>query len=457
MLAARRRFFGLMAGLIVATSAVVFVPRAGPATRPNVLVILTDDQRPWGALGTEDSVASKIRDQGVRFTHAFATTPLCCPSRSSLLTGLYAHNHRVIDNRRPLDRLERVDSMTIADALHDAGYATGMFGKYLNGWPNDVRPSGFDRFAITPDMTYDPALWNVNGRVREVDAYATTFIRRRSLSFLDWAAGTGKPWFAYITPMAPHLPATPSVRYGDLPVGRFPLDPAIAERDRSDKPPYVQAQKPRRLSHWRVIRRRQLRTLASVDDLVEAVLARIRSMNQLSNTIIVYSSDNGFTWGEHGLDVGGKSVPYLPSVRVPLFIRWSGHIARRTVDPRLVALLDLAPTILHATGTPLPHTMDGIDLLRTRTARTALLLEFWTWKPFRVPTWAALVSPTYEYVRYYDERGRVTFREYYDLTTDRYQLTNLLHDGDPGNDPHLRRLSLRLRALRTCAGRGCVV
>jgi arylsulfatase A-like enzyme len=427
--------------------------RAFAAGRPNVLVVLTDDQRPWGALGTEDAVVTQIRDLGVRFSQAFVTTPLCCPSRASLLTGLYMHNHRVENNDEPLDVLKQVDSMTIADALHANGYETGMFGKYLNGWPNDVSPSGFDRWAITPRVTYDPAEWDVNGTIREVDTYATTFIRRRTLSFLNMAASSGKPWFAYVTPMAPHLPATPEPKYAALPVGRFHVNAAMTEQDRSDKPPYVQAQDPPSLTHWEKVRSKQLRSLASVDDLVSSVVDRLRSLGELRDTLIVYSSDNGYMWGEHGL--GGKSVPYLPSVRVPLFIRWPGHIAPGTRDDRIVALLDLAPTILDTTGTPLPHQMDGIDLFQGL-VRAKLLLEFSTWEGFPVPTWAAIVTPRYEYVQYYVEQTQVTFVEYYDLTTDRQQLTNLLGDSDPQNDPDTTGLSVDLAAMRGCAGSSCV-
>jgi arylsulfatase A-like enzyme len=426
------------------------------ASRPNVLFILTDDQRPWGALGTEPTVKAGIRDEGVTFGRAFATTPLCCPSRASLLSGLYMLNLVVETNREKFDILQQVDSMTIADSLQADGYTTGMFGKYLNGWPNDVSPSGFDRFATTPRMTYDPAEWDVNGAIQDVTAYPTTFIRRQSTSFLNWAADQGKPFFLYVTPMAPHIPATPQPKYADLPVGSFHVTAAIREKDRTDKPPYVQTQDPWPLNSWKAIRAAQLRSLASVDDLVRVLLNRLVALHELDNTIIIYSSDNGFMWGEHGLHVGGKSVPYLPSVRVPLFISWPGHVDPATSDGRLVALLDLAPTILDATGTPLPHQMDGIDLFQGGIDRRSLLLEFSTWSGFRVPTWAALVTHTYEYVEYDDDLGSVTFREYYDIAADPSQLVNLLRDGHPSNNPDVAALSNELASLRTCSGSNCI-
>jgi len=454
---ARRSFLPAVVATVAIASA---LPLAGPAValaaddeRPNVLLIVTDDQRPWGALRTQDAVRDRIRGRGTTFRHAFTTTPICCPARASLLTGLYTHNHGVFTNDEPFGSLAKVDAMTFASALHEDGYTTGLFGKYLNLWPNEVSPTGFDRFALTPRVTYEPALWNVNGTIRQIDAYPTRFIRRQTLRFLDSASDVAAPWFAYVAPMAPHVPATPERRYADLPVGRLRLSPAMLESDRSDKPPFVQEETPRPSSYLRSLRDRQLRSLASVDDLVDSAIDRLRALGELRNTIVIYTSDNGFLWGEHGLR--GKAVPYLPSVRVPLFIRWDGHLDGGTVDERIVTLLDLAPTILNAAGTAPPHQMDGIDLFAGG-ERTRVLLEYFSWEMAPAPSWAAVMTPSAEYVEYYDDLGAVTFREYYDLSQDRHQLVNLLGDADVGNDPDVSSLASELAALRVCTGDSCV-
>jgi arylsulfatase A-like enzyme len=191
-----------------------------------------------------------------------------------------------------------------------------------------------------------------------------------------------------------------------------------------------------------------------VNDLVEALIDTLKALHGLRNTMIVYASDNGFLWGDHGFH--GKSVPYLPSVRVPLFVRWLGHTRPGTVDDRLVALIDLAPTILNAAGTPLPHQMDGGDVFEGGPWRTRLLLEFSTWEGFAVPTWASIVTPTLEFVEYYGREGATTFREYYDLRDDPQQLVNLLHDGDSSNDPDITGLSSDMTTLLACAGSDCM-
>jgi arylsulfatase A-like enzyme len=254
--------------------------------------------------------------------------------------------------------------------------------------------------------------------------------------------------------MAPHPPATPERKYADLPVGRYRQDAAMLETDVSDKPPYVQAHEEVSRSHLTSVRAAQLRSLASVDDLVDSLLDRMKQLGELKNTLIIYTSDNGFLWGEHRLT--GKSVPYRPSVRVPLFVRWAGHLPAGMVDTRLVALIDLPETILGATGTPLPHPMGGIDVFDPSARRNALLLEFFAWSNFQVPTWAALISQTYEYVEYYDDQDGVVFREYY-LVGDRFQLSNLLGDADAGNDPNVQPLSSLLTRARTCSASACIL
>jgi arylsulfatase A-like enzyme len=195
-----------------------------------------------------------------------------------------------------------------------------------------------------------------------------------------------------------------------------------------------------------------LRSLISVDRMIGALMRQLRSEHELNNTLVVFASDNGFMWGEHG-DFG-KSDPYLPSVQVPLFLRWPGHVPAGEVDRRLVALLDIAPTVLDAAGVEPTHPMDGEDLLDPTANRKELLLEFWIFPGHPTPSWTGIVTKRYEYVEYTDENGRLTFREYYDLVHDPYQLTNLLA-GTPPPTMDVNALSAELARLRTCVGLSC--
>jgi arylsulfatase A-like enzyme len=182
-------------------------------------------------------------------------------------------------------------------------------------------------------------------------------------------------------------------------------------------------------------------------------MSRLKAQGELNNTLVFFGSDNGYLWGEHG--VAGKAAPYLPSVQVPLFMRWPGHAAAGVTDTRIVALLDIAPTVFDAVRMPRPHAMDGVDLLDNHLSRKEILLESWKYGPLAPPSWTAIVTKRYEYVEYTDRTGSVVFREYYDIITDPYELNNLLGDRVSSNDPDVGALSRELSRLRACAGDTC--
>lgn len=417
----------------------------------NVLVILTDDQRADGWQHVMRSTMKWFGDRGRWFPNAFATTPLCCPSRASIFTGQYAHNHGIHnalgDGPFPHDR-------TIQAQLSQVGYHTAIVGKYLNGWPAAEDPPYFERWAITPKATFDTdARWGIDGRVEVTDRYSTTLIRDYASSLLDeWETDDATPWFLHLSVMAPHPPATPEPIYADTGTGPFQRTPGMDEADRTDKPPYIQAQPLRKSRYIQEHRIPQLRSLKSVDDLVEAVFQQLGALDERGNTLVVFASDNGYLWGEHG-DLA-KSDPYLESVHVPLFLYWPRRVDVGVVDERLVGLLDLAPTILDAAGIE-PTGMDGNSLLRNDWDRDELLLEYWQGGGHSTPTWAGIQMLDSQYVEYYDEADAVTFREFYDLANDPAQLENLLGDDDPGNDPDVGTLGDRLRELRSCAVASC--
>ncbi|GAA3219318.1 sulfatase [Actinocorallia longicatena] len=418
--------------------------------RPNLLVLVTDDQpmdTGWGLPRLHRHMA----EQGVTFTFAHTTTPLCAPARSSIMTGRRAHHHGVRDNRHP----RRLDATrTLQHRLRETGYRTGMVGKYLNGWRAEDAPPFFEHYAMMARPRYEDALWSVNGGRYKRSQYTTSVVRDEALSFLG--EPDPRPWFLYVAPYAPHAPYHPEPKYADLEVPPWTPGPDAAEPDRSDKPPYIRDSEAT-VTDGRELRAKQLRALRSVDDLFAALVAGLRASGQLENTVIAVISDNGYSWSQHGWL--RKSVPYAPAVRVPLWLAWPrGGLGGGRADGRMAANIDLAPTLLEAAGAePLP--CDGRSLLSTWD-RPELVIEWWNGREkiaHQPPTWTSLLSRDRQYTEYLDTyldaegrptegTGAVVFREYYDLRSDPDQLRNLLPEGaDPA------RLGAQLRRLRSGA------
>ncbi|MGH2641664.1 MAG: sulfatase family protein [Actinomycetota bacterium] len=452
----RRASLVLLASILIAGSCTAHDddPTTPPAEKPNILLIVTDDQREMPLAPVMPRTQEWFGSQGTAFTRAFATTPRCCPARVSFLTGLYAHNHGIYGEDVLASELAAVEPSMIQRRLQESGYRTGLFGKYLNNWPNERDPANFDGWATTPLVKYSGAEWNVGGTTRVVAENSTTFIGDTSLAFVEAAEDDDEvPWFLHVGFMAPHLPSDVEGRYEDVPVPPLRRSAAMTERDRRDKPRFVARRALRTASQIRSKRDPQLRSLVAVDDQIDRLMTRFEVLGELENTIAVFISDNGFQWGEHSLF--GKSVPYLGSVRIPLYLRWPGHLAPGAVDDRLVGGIDLAPTLLAAAGLEPVVEPDGFDLLDEGASRSRLLLEFQELPRGPTPTWRAFVTRSFQYIEYLDRTGRVAFREFYRLRTDPEQLVNVLRDGRPGNDPDVVALSATLRRLRGCSGATC--
>lgn len=451
----RRASFVLWAISLVATACVAHDASTAPsADRPNILLIVTDDQRQMPLSPLMPRTDEWFGAQGTAFTRAFATTPRCCPARVSFLTGRYAHNHGIYGEDVLASELAAVEPLMIQRNLHEGGYHTGLFGKFLNNWPNERDPANFDRWATTPLVRYAGAEWNVDGAIRVVGQNSTSFIGDASLAFVEEAESVDAvPWFLHVGFMAPHPPSDVEPRYEDVQIPPLRRSPAMTEEDRRDKPPFVRRRALRSVTEIDSMRLPQLRSLAAVDDQVDRIMARLRALGELENTIAVFTSDNGFQWGEHSLF--GKSTPYLASVHVPLYLRWPGRIAPGVEDDRLVAGIDLGPTLLAAAALEPTEEADGFDLLDPGASRSRLLLEFQELPSYRVPTWRGFITRSEEYVEYMDDGGRVSFREYYRLGNDPHQLVNVLRDGRPGNDPDIVVLSRILERLVACAGPTC--
>ncbi|MBA2450038.1 MAG: sulfatase [Chloroflexi bacterium] len=404
---------------------------------PNVVLIVADDMRPdslWvmSALG-------RLAETGVTFNRAYATTPLCCPSRASIMTGLYAHHHGVLGNDPPLGGVAAFDDRsTLATWLQGVGVRTGLVGRYLNGYASLDVPPGWDSWFALWQVSEEYGNYNDyrvtdNGTRRYFgagpEAYSTRVLGQQALRFLQ--EDPSRPFMLMLTPRAPHSPATPdpldSGQFKDL---ELPLPPAYNEEDVRDKPAWVRDY-PRlgstKLERIEVFRRRQLESLLSLDRTIGSIVEALQTDGRLERTWIIFTADNGLTLGEHRLDVG-KACPYEECVRVPLIVVPPGGIGVPRNDPsprtddHLVANIDLAPTITQIMGIEPGGPVDGRSLLpliegRDPPWRDALLLQ--QQREDEGKSFVALRTADRKYVRYADDG-----EELYDLAADPYELNN---------------------------------
>jgi N-acetylglucosamine-6-sulfatase len=290
---------------------------------PNILLIISDDQ-PFYTEKYTPAVFNEIFAKGTRFSDAFLSTSICCPSRASILTGLYAHNHGVMLNR------DQLTNTTFFQAIDTANldYRTAMVGKYLNSQSGDCRKE-FDYWVAFPDNrpwyngTNEPLNVNCNW-MKFNNTYSTYLLRDYALQFLNATITEGKPFVMQFSPHNPHRPTTPVQEDANLYPNGLPsyyLPPSFNEADVSDKPAWVQAL-PLRCQDRQVsvcengYKQRQLiivRNLASFDRSVNALLDFLDSKGELSNTLIIYINDNGILQGEHR--ISGKNVHYKESVK----------------------------------------------------------------------------------------------------------------------------------------------
>ena len=404
-----------------------------PATAPNILLIVTDDQR-WDTLWSMPTVQRELAGRGVTFDQMFTTNSLCCPSRASIFTGNFSHTTGVYRNEPPFGAFQSFrDSSTLATWLHDGGYRTALFGKYIDAYQGDANqgyiPPGWDQWeAFVHAGFYDYRLIT-NGVLTDHGSapsdYSTTVLGNDATAYVR-SAPTTQPLFLEFAPEAPHAPAIPEPRYanafGDLPTWN---PPNMNEADVSDKPAYIRGRPPMdaaALQANQTFRQNQYRTLLSVDDQIAALLQAYRDTGRLQNTMIIFTSDNGLSWGEHRWVK--KEVPYDESLRVPLVIRYdpvTGGTA--STDHNLVLNADIAPTIAALAGVTHPAT-DGasmLPLLRDPGApwRRDFLLEHMEGAN-PVPTFCGVRTQGWKYVRY--ATGE---QELYNLTADPYELQNL--------------------------------
>jgi N-acetylglucosamine-6-sulfatase len=447
------------------------------SAQPNVVVLMTDDQTAE-SMRVMPRTRELIGAEGVTFTNSFVSYPRCCPSRATFFTGQYAHNHGVLSNTLPFGSYDRLDTSSwLPSWLQSAGYRTAHLGKFLNGYgdanPTEVPPGWDEWHATTGRETYRYWGYTLNengalesyGRDGDPDLYATDFQSRRATELVEDLAGSVAPFFLSVGFLAPHTGgpsepgdppgfATPAVaprHRGAFAAEPLPRPPGFGEPNVSDKPPRIKRMPRLRWPRIAVIRqkyRQRLESLLAVDEGVERIIGALRESGELENTLVIFTSDNGFFHGEHRI-WSGKAQVYEPGIRVPLLMRGPGITPGRRAS-RIVGNVDLASTIAEATGAFPWHPLDGRSLLPLARApvprwRDQLLLEGGDRLGL---DYDGIRTPRYAYA---EHRGGA--RELYDLRLDPYQLRSV--HNSPAYAAVRAALELRLANLRICAGSNC--
>ncbi|NND68101.1 MAG: sulfatase-like hydrolase/transferase [Halioglobus sp.] len=462
----------LLALCIAGCSAPEAWPERGP---PNILVIVADDQR-WDQLGLvqrEQGSAARfpflrtphldaLAEQGMRFRNAFVTTSLCSPSRSSILTGQYVHRHLVIDNQTDFP-----GGPTFATALGEAGYTTAYFGKWHHG-SQRARP-GFDYVAsFMAQGTYYDAPFVVTNPWFDMLGFGPRWtqteghVDERTLDYLlDYLdAPRAQPFAVVVGLKGAHQPFTAMEQHR----GRFASNEIQAPANWSHFPPWVPRRtlSPEPPSGNRTITA-MLETVLSVDESVGRILRAMDERDLADNTLVVFTSDNGYYLGEHLL--GDKRSAYEPSMRVPLLLRYPGVIPRGAISDALVLNIDIAPTLVDVALGSVPATMQGRSLKSLyeppgATWREDFLYEFWQlpYAEARLPgdeasSWgvlASLTTPTIVAVRTRSHklityRDKPEYTELYDLVADPAETNNLA--GSAGHAELQAQMCARLQRL----------
>lgn len=448
--------------------------------RPNVVVIMTDDQDDSGSITTMPTV-QELAKNGVTFRNSFVDFPLCSPSRATFMTGQTAHNDDILGNNFPLGGYKKFalrENNSLGVWLQNAGYVTGLIGKFMNNYGKDgtdlkhVVP-GWDDWqgVIDPgdeSIGYFNFRVNENGELHRYGSaprdYITDVLARKATQFIHARAHGTEPFFLLVTPIAPH--ETNSTLPGPIPAPRdegtlgslpFPYDPNFNEADVSDKPGWIRALPlldkkgiARNIQEFR--RRRE--SLLAVDDLVKDVVNALDNEGVLNNTIVIFTSDNGWSQGAHRWT--GKLVPYEESIRVPLVVRWPG-MPQDQVRDQLVTNLDVVATIIEQTQTTPGNKLDGRSLKsimgdQNAPWRTAFFVQGISINQDLDLRFLAVRTEEYFYSAGSSSKyGNKV--EFYDLAIDPYELVN--RAGSRKYKPAIDFLHAVLKDLSSCEGKSC--
>ncbi|MEI8080726.1 MAG: sulfatase [Actinomycetes bacterium] len=432
---------GLTVFASVATPVTVGSASAAATTKPNVLIILTDDQ-PKGMLEVEPTVRAEIANKGTTFSNAVVSTSLCCPSRVSMLTGLFANESGVFGNDAASQGGYQVfkdrgnEERTIATKLSKAGYVTGMFGKYINKYTvtdGQARPPGWNEFSVFSQGTsyydyqysadQDPGIPMADKlgaplvSVPSGENYSTTQFGESTSDFIR-RAPADSPLLAVYAPFASHAPFTAEPKYDMTGTVSTTLlkNPSYNEKDIKDKPRWVRKQKKQKaaaqLRKWR----KQTETLRTVDDQVANILSALRETGRLDNTLIIYTSDNGYQHGQHRLEF--KNTPYRASTNVDLLVKFPYQNYAKIDNHIVSANVDVATTVLATAG--LPNTTSGFNLANPVATGVPMMGIRWRSGGGVRPTYCGWRTATGLFIRYGTKE-----EELYDYVKDPYELKNV--------------------------------
>jgi N-acetylglucosamine-6-sulfatase len=436
-------------------------PSTAPAQRPNVIVVFTDDQR-WDTLGSRSFLKTpnldRLAREGALFANAFCTTSLCSPSRASMLSGLYAHAHKVLDNFTDFP----ASLPSYPKRLQESGYETGYIGKWHMGEGNDEPRPGFDYWMSHQGQgNYFDTTFNINGKRELLKGYITTRITEKAV---DWIRKPReKPFCLIVGHKAPHGPFVPEPKYAKAFDATDIPRPATEKDTGPGKPDWVR----QRVTTWHGIDgpiykacgfqgyddfvRAYYAAILSVDDSVGRIYEALREAGTLDNTLFIFTTDNGFLLGEHGaID---KRAMWEESIRVPMIVRYPRLIPQARVVNEMVLHIDLAPSILDACGArPLEniHGRSWTALLAGKAGpwRTSFLYEYNYERQFPyTPNVRGIRTDDWKYIRYPHGDGgpdRWT-AELYNLKKDPQETKNLVND--PGSAAVLKQLQRELAGL----------
>jgi arylsulfatase A-like enzyme len=464
----------LMVGVLLALPGIELLTEneranAQVAERPNIVFIMTDDLDEQ-SMKQLPGIQQVMQDQGTTFKNAYVTYALCCPSRATFLRGQYPHNHGVIGldtggvpgGEQTFRELGR-DQSTVATWLDDAGYQTKHIGKYMNGYGDLYKPPGWDEWFTLqgppPTTQYTGASSVENtGKTVTMGGHSTDLYADQASDFIRRSSENPEPFFVVVDTLAPHGPPEVADRYQNhFTATPLPRPDNFDEEVVSDKPKWVQSYP--RFSQDEINRiqdryRWRLRSMLSVEDLLEQTITTLQQTGELENTYIFFTSDNGMHLGNHRL-AQGKKTPYEEAIGVPLMVRGPGVPAREERE-QLVINNDFAPTIAELAGVTTPQFVDGSSFAPLLTGssppswRTAFLEEGWLdsgLPNIRTPDHKSVHTQTHMFTEY--ATGEY---ELYDLVLDPDQLESKPR---AGNELLYSELQTRLDALRACSGTGC--
>eukprot|EP00092_Neocalanus_flemingeri_P032293 GFUD01035110.1.p1 GENE.GFUD01035110.1~~GFUD01035110.1.p1 ORF type:complete len:856 (-),score=211.78 GFUD01035110.1:395-2962(-) len=366
--------------------------KSSSSPRPNIILILTDDQdKDLGSLQFMPKLARHLGEEGATYQHGYVSTPMCCPSRSSLLTGLYVHNHHVYTNNDNCSSpywVENHEKRTFATYLQQSGYHTAYYGKYLNKYTGHHVPPGWDEWhGLVRNSRFYNYTINSNGVMKQHgDDYARDYlpdiITNKTLQLISRSAMSSSPFMAVLSYPGPHGPEDAAPQYQDMfynvTTHHTPAYDFAPNPDKQWILRHTEKMLPIHRSFTDLLMTKRLQTLQSVDSAVEKIVQRLTDAGQLENTYIFYTSDHGYHLGQFGL-VKGKAFPFEFDTHVPFLVRGPG-IPPRSVRDQPVLNIDLAPTFLDIAGLEKPPHMDGKSILPTfrrpdKKLRDAFLIE----------------------------------------------------------------------------------